>query len=72
VRVAERIDVQLRTPLRLPVDAVSIARNVRRHRPHSVPAPHALAMSFVVQAPFEMTSATVWLVVPLHKHTNIE
>jgi hypothetical protein len=62
----------VRTPFRFPLDALRIARRVRRQRPHSAPAPQALAISFVVNAPCAMASATVWLVMPLHKHTNTE
>ncbi len=44
---------------------------VRRQRPQSAPAPHAEATSFVVAAPAATASFTVWLVTPLHRHTNI-
>jgi hypothetical protein len=44
---------------------------VRRQRPQSAPAPHARATSFVVDAPAATASATVWLVTPVHRHTNI-
>ena len=59
------------TPLRFRVDDRSIAWTVRRQRPHSAPAPQAWATSFVVDAPAATASATVWLVTPLHRHTNI-
>lgn len=36
-----------------------IARTVRRHRPHSEPAPHAWATSFDDDAPATTASATV-------------
>src|ERR1700751_495314 len=48
-----------------------IARSVRRHRPHSPPAPHASAICFDVQAPFSTASLTTWLVTPMHRQTNI-
>ena len=51
--------------------AAMIARNVRRHRPHSPPAPHASAICLEVQAPFATTSLTTWLVTPVHRQTNI-
>lgn len=44
---------------------------MRRQRPQSAPAPHACATSLVVDAPAATASATVWLVTPLHRHTNI-
>src|ERR1700744_39985 len=47
-----------------------IARTVRRQRPQSAPAPHAWATSLVVDAPAAMTSDTVALVIPLHRHTT--
>jgi hypothetical protein len=49
-----------------------IARTVTRQRPQSVPAPQAAATCLVVTAPAATASATVWLVTPLHRHTNIE
>jgi len=52
------------------VDAI-IARTVRRHRPQSDPAPHALATSLQVDAPRATASATTWLVAPVHRHTYI-
>ena len=48
-----------------------IARNVRRQRPQSPPAPHASAICLEVQAPFATTSSTTWLVAPVHRQTNI-
>lgn len=48
-----------------------IARTVRRHRPQSSPAPHAAATWLQVVAPAATASATAWLVMPLHRHTNI-
>ena len=47
-------------------------RTVRRQRPQSAPAPHAWATSFVVDAPAATASPTMWLVIPLHRHTHIE
>src|ERR1700739_2127131 len=52
--------------------ALIIALTVRRQRPHSEPAPHALATFLVVEAPWATTSETVWLVTPLHRHTYID
>ncbi len=49
-----------------------MARTVRRQRPQSAPAPQAWATSFVVDAPAETASVTIWLVIPLQRHTNIE
>jgi hypothetical protein len=72
VRVDESTAAHLRVPFRFPHDEPRIARKVRRQRPQSAPAPHASATSFVVDAPRETASATIWLVTPLHKHTYIE
>lgn len=47
-----------------------MACTVRRQRPQSAPAPHARATSLVVDAPHCTASVTVWLVTPLHRHTN--
>gem|GEM_PF-4052130 len=57
-------------PVRCGIFDRSIAWMVRRHRPQSAPAPHACAMSFVVDAPAATAAATAWLVIPLHRHTN--
>lgn len=46
-----------------------IALTVRRQRPQSDPAPHALATSLQVDAPRDTASATSWLVAPVHRHT---
>lgn len=54
------------------VREVMMARTVRRQRPQSAPAPQAAATCFVVAAPAATASATIWLVMPLHRHTNIE
>ena len=51
--------------------AAMMARTVRRHRPHSEPAPHAAATSFEVRAPAATASATAWFVMPMHRHTYI-
>lgn len=48
-----------------------IARTVCRQRPQSVPAPHAWATCFDVQAPLATASATHWLVAPVQRQTNI-
>ncbi|OOK73684.1 hypothetical protein BZL30_4900 [Mycobacterium kansasii] len=48
-----------------------IARKVRRQRPQSLPAPHAAATSFDVDAPRATASQTVWLVAPTQRHTYI-
>jgi hypothetical protein len=48
-----------------------IARTVRLHRPHSDPAPHAVATSFDVEAPLATHSFTTWLVAPVQRQTNI-
>jgi hypothetical protein len=48
-----------------------IARTVRLQRPQSEPAPHALATSLHVLAPHATASATMWLVAPVQRHTNM-
>lgn len=48
-----------------------IPRTVRRHRPHSIPAPHAWAISLVLTAPFATRSSITSLVTPVHRQTNI-
>ena len=48
-----------------------IARTVRRHRPQSLPAPHAAATCLEVEAPLETHSFTVWLVTPVQRQTNM-
>jgi hypothetical protein len=69
----ERTTTRTRHPLTnaCSVEAI-MARTVGRQRPHSPPAPHAVATSFDVHAPFCTTSTTWRLVTPWHKHTNIE
>ncbi len=47
-------------------------RKVRRQRPQSAPAPHDAAIWLVVVAPLAMASATAWLVMPLHRQTNMQ
>lgn len=51
--------------------AAMMARNVRRHRPQSPPAPHIAAISLEVRAPLATTSSTTWLVAPVHRQTNM-
>jgi hypothetical protein len=48
-----------------------MARSVRRHRPQSEPAPHAVATCWDVRAPFWTAFLTAWLVTARHRHTNI-
>jgi hypothetical protein len=48
-----------------------MARSVRRHRPQSEPAPHAVATCWDVRAPFWTAFLTAWFVTPRHRHTNI-
>ncbi len=58
------------TALRSGLEDRRMAWTVRRQRPQSAPAPHAWATSLVVDAPHATASVTVWLVTPLHRHTN--
>jgi hypothetical protein len=51
--------------------AAMMARNVRRHRPQSAPAPHDAAICFDVVAPFATASSMCSRVAPVHRHTNI-
>jgi hypothetical protein len=48
-----------------------MARRVWRQRPQSAPAPHAVATCLDVTAPFATASATISVVAPLHRHTNM-
>jgi len=69
VRAGE-VRVHIQCAARSPLELM-IARTVRGQRLQSALAPHASATSFVVDVPCETASATIWLVTPLHRHTNI-
>src|SRR5690349_15406016 len=57
---------------RLPDSVASmIARTVRRHLPHSDPAPHASATCLEVVAPAATARPMVSLVTPRHRQTYI-
>lgn len=62
---------QVKSGFTVGFEAAMIARNVRRQRPQSLPAPQAAAISLDVVAPRATTSHTVWLVAPAHRQTYI-
>ncbi len=53
------------------LDDSMMDRMVRRHRPHSEPAPQASATSLHVLAPVVTARETTSLVIPTQRHTYI-